>query len=114
MSVLKKVSLIVILTFLYLGSSYASADSGWLVGVWKLVDDSKEEFLEFTADNTCKLVSGKGRQVPGKFKITEDQIKVVYNFKGKKIPIKLDFPASKDKLIGKLSNTGNSVEYLKQ
>jgi len=48
MYVIKNVSLIVILTFLFFGTSYASADSGWLVGVWKLTDNSKEEFLEFT------------------------------------------------------------------
>ena len=109
----KKTILTLILAFTLL-PGISLADNSWLVGVWQLSDDSKQEFLEFTADMNCSLVSGKGRKIEGSYKLADSKVKIVYNFKGKKIPIDLSFSDGKDVLMGSLSNTGKAVEYKKK
>lgn len=108
----RRVMLVLVLTVALPGMSMA--DNSWLVGVWELKDESKKEFLEFTADMTCSLVSGKGRKISGDYKLTDSVVKIVYKFKGKKIPIDLNYSSAKDVLSGSLSNTGKAVQYTKK
>ena len=109
-----KVLLLLLLSTVLPGTSTADTGNGWLVGVWVLSDDSKEEFLEFTSDETVSLISGKGRQIKGDYTLTDSVIKIVYNFKGKKIPIDLNYSSAKDALTGNLTNTGKTVRYTKK
>ena len=109
-----KTVLLILLLSVTIPGTVPAAENGWLVGVWVLSDDSKEEFLEFTDDSTVSLISGKGRQVSGDYELTDSVVKIVYNFKGKKIPIDLSYNSARDLLSGNLSNTGKSVQYTKK
>lgn len=109
-----KVLLLLLLSTVFPGAGIADAGNGWLVGVWVLSDDSKEEFLEFTDDETVSLISGKGRQIKGDYTLGDSVIKIVYNFRGKKIPIDLNYSSARDVLTGNLTNTGKTVTYTKK
>ena len=110
-----RVSMFILTILLSLGFAKAgvTADNSWLVGVWELTSESKKEFLQFTDEMKVTLVSGKGRKIKGTYQITDDQIKVIYKYKGKKIPIAMAYNSSKDMLTSQLSNTGNEAKYKK-
>lgn len=109
----KKIILILLLAVFSSGVSMAEIDNNWLVGVWELVDESKQEFMEFK-EKTVSLVSGRGRKINGNYKLTDSVVKIIYKFKGKKIPIDLNYSSTKDMLTGSLSNTGKTVRYTKK
>jgi len=89
-----------------------AADNTWLVGVWQLSNADKAEYLEFSRDSVT-LVSEKGDKIPGDYELTDNAVKIVYKFKGKKIPVELNYAAGKDVLKGNLTATGKTVQYTK-
>lgn len=109
---LKKVALAL---FLALGFSSPSVaqDNSWLVGVWQLAGAEKVEYLEFDGQNGVTLISDRGRKVSGDYQLSGDTLKIVYHFKGKKIPIELSISAEKNMLKAKMANTGKAVKYTK-
>ena len=109
---LNKVVLALCLTFSFSASSLAQ-DNTWLVGVWQLDSGEKVEYLEFDGQNGVTLISDRGRKVSGDYELADNTIKIVYNFKGKKIPIELSISAGKNALQATMSNTGKSVKYTK-
>lgn len=112
---MKRFRKVLFLLFLVFTPAISMADdNSWLVGVWELDATEKEEFLEFTAENTVSLVSGRGRKIDGDYRLADSVIKIVYNFKGKKIPIDLNYSSAKNVLSGNMSNTGNQVKYTKK
>ena len=113
----KKILLLLLLATALPGipsTSVADAENDWLVGVWVLTDSSKEEFLQFTENDEVSLISGKGREIKGDYTLGDSVIKIVYNFRGKRIPIDLTYTSAKDVLTGNLSNTGRTVHYTKK
>ena len=89
-----------------------AGDNAWLVGVWQLNNSDKTEYLEFTADSVM-LVSDHGDKISGDYELTDSAVKIVYKFKGKKIPVELNYAAGKNMLKGNLATTGKSVQYTK-
>lgn len=87
-------------------------DNAWLVGIWQLDSSSKTEYLEFS-QNRVTLISERGRKISGHYRLTDNAVKIVYKFKGKKIPVELSYAAGKNVLKGNLANTGKSVKYTK-
>jgi len=114
MSVYRRLFLLIMLSLALPVASNAEIDNSWLVGTWISADNSKQESLEFTVNKTVSLSAGKGQQIDGDYQLTDSAVKIVYNFKGKKIPIELNYSAAKDSLSGNLSNTGKTVKYTKK
>ena len=108
----KKILLTLCLTFGLSAASFAD-DSDWLVGVWQLDSGEKVEYLEFGADNKVTLISDRGRKVPGNYQVAGDKLKVIYNFKGKKIPIEMSISPEKNMLTAAMTNTGKTAMYKK-
>ncbi len=110
----KKIIVILLLLIPITNVSVAEGDNSWLVGVWELTGGSKKEFLDFSSEMSVTLISGRGRKISGDYQLADGVVKIVYKFKGKKIPIDLSYTDAKDVLQGSLAKTGKTVAYKKK
>lgn len=94
-----------------------AADHQWIVGTWGLAHDpdgNKKDWLEFTADGRAYAISDGGRRMAGEYSIVGSEVRIVYQHKGKSIPITLRYTPNKQRLLAYSDRTGNTSEYVKE
>ena len=95
-------------------SALANGAEDWIVGVWESTVEKKgKEWVEFTQDGSATAISERGRKIHGTYEIDGNEIKIVYRWKGKKVPINMEAATSKDTLYAAFKNTDRSAEYTK-
>ena len=84
----------------------------WLHGVWELThnpDNDSADKLIFKDDGTVVVQTEDGREIPGKYLIEEDQLKMTLATERDVIDVDFTISADKSKLIYK-----NGAFYTKQ
>ena len=92
----------------------AEADHAWLVGTWELAYDpagGEKDWMEFTADGQAFSIAPNHKRVPGRYVVTDREVKVTYKIKGKLIAHTLTFTPDKKKLLGSSAKSGHNSVY---
>src|SRR5262245_61936224 len=105
------------LTFLVLLALPASAnDHAWLVGKWELThapDGDAKDWVEFTPEGNTIGISPTGRRTLGNYVVTEREVKAVYAFQGREIPISYTIGPGRTKLLLYSPKTRSTSTYEK-
>jgi hypothetical protein len=78
------------------------ADHAWLVGRWELThapDGDPKDWVEFTADGRTVSISPTGRRTPGAYVVTDREVRAVYTFQGRDVPITYTIDPGRTKLL---------------
>ncbi len=114
---MKKAALTLLsLLFLWHAPALLAADSSWLVGKWELAydpDDGDKDWVEFTADGKAVSISSTGRQVPGQYVLTEDEVDATFRYNGQTIPMTFTYGPDRQKLLLYSEHTRHTAEYKK-
>jgi hypothetical protein len=79
-----------------------AAEHAWLVGRWELThapDGDPKDWVEFTADGHTVSISPTGRRTPGAYVVTEREVRAVYIFQGREVPITYTIDPGRTKLL---------------
>jgi hypothetical protein len=78
------------------------ADHAWLVGRWQLThapDGDPKDWVEFTADGRTVSISPAGRRTAGTYVVTDREVRAVYAFQGREVPITYLIDPGRTKLL---------------
>jgi hypothetical protein len=110
-------ALVALLFAALLGGAPALASGHeWLLGRWELTHDPQgdaKDWLEFHPDGRAVSVSPNGRRIPGEYVVGDGEIRVVYSFAGRQIPITLKHSPDRAKLFAPSARTGTASTYEK-
>lgn len=96
------------------GCSYSSGakEAVWLHGTWELThnpDNDSSDTLVFKDDGTVTVQTEDGRQIPGKYLVDENKLKMTLDTGRNVIDVEFTVSADKSKLI-----YSNGAFYTKQ
>ena len=94
--------------------SLLAGDQSWLIGTWELTYDpagAEKDWMEFAADGQAFSIAPNHKRVPGRYVVTEREIRITYKIKGKLIAHTLTFTSDKKKLLGSSAKSGAHSEY---
>lgn len=109
------ISVVALLGLLSFMPAYA-AEVSWLVGKWEMTQDpdgNDKDWMEFTPEGQATSIAPSGRRVPGRYEVTDNEVRIVYTVNGKSIPITLKYSADKKRLLAYSKKTGNTSVYEK-
>jgi hypothetical protein len=108
--------LVLLAVALLAGAPALAAGPDWLLGRWELTHDPQgdaKDWLEFHADGRAVSISPSGRRIPGEYVVGDGEIRIVYSFAGRQVPITLKTSPDRAKLFAPSARTGTASTYEK-
>ena len=109
-------SLLAILAMATSLACLAAEPPAWILGKWELAHDpdgSPKDFVEFKSSGRVISTGETGGSVAGEFTVAGQEVRMVFQNRGKAVPLTMKYDAKKKRLLNFSARTGNTAEYQK-